>query len=252
MALKSLVQWLWVAGIAFEAILGFVLLSKKTWRTFPFFVSYFATSFAGTMFLYSVKSQREIYFYSYWFFEAAGAALGFAVVYEVFTSVFSTHFALRRMATLIFRCVLALLLCIALVVLVKHASFGFRGITPRGVASAVVIVDQVARIIEVGLLMCLFLLSSAFGLHWRQQVFGVALGLGLFSAVELITITVWGQTGKAAHEVLNVVRILSFSTSLLIWIGYLLAPERAAAKVELPQRSQLEQWNQAVMELIKQ
>jgi hypothetical protein len=51
---------------------------------------------------------------------------------------------------------------------------------------------------------------------------------------------------------LNVVRILSFNTSLLIWIGYLLVPERTVGKVDLPQRSQLEQWNQAVMELIRQ
>ncbi len=102
------------------------------------------------------------------------------------------------------------------------------------------------------MLMCLFLLSTAFGLHWRQQVFGIALGLGLFVAVELITVTVWGMTGKAAHDALNVIRILSFNISLLIWIGYLLATERASSEAELPQRSQLEQWNQAVMELIRQ
>jgi hypothetical protein len=113
-------------------------------------------------------------------------------------------------------------------------------------------VEQAARIIEVGLLMCLFLMSSAFGLHWRNPVFGIALGLGLFVAIELIRVTVWGQTGREVHDALNVIRILGFNMSLLIWIGYLLAPERASSEVELPQRSQLEQWNQAVMELINQ
>jgi hypothetical protein len=33
-------------------------------------------------------------------------------------------------------------------------------------------------------------------------------------------------------------------------MGYLLAPERAATAVEVPKQAQLEQWNQAVMELI--
>jgi len=247
MALKSIVQWLWVAGIACQAMLGIVLLCKKTWRVFPVFVAYFAAGFAGTLFLYGVQSHRELFFYSYWFMEATIVALGFAVVYEIFRSVFSTQQALRRLATLIFRCVLALLLCVGLIVLLKHTPFSFKGIT-----SAVVVVEESARIIEVGLLMCLFALCSAFGLHWRQQVFGVALGLGVYAAVELASVAIWGQTNKAVHEFLNVVRILGFNTSLLIWIGYLLAPERAAAKVELPQRSQLEQWNQAVMELIKQ
>lgn len=247
MALKSLLQWLWVAGIACQAILGIVLLCKKTWRVFPLFVSYFATGFAGTLVLYGVQRHRGLFFYSYWFVEAVGVALGFAVVYEIFRNVFSTHEALRRLATLIFTCVLGLLVCVGVVVLIKHTPFSFKGIM-----SAVVIVEESARIIEVGLLMCLFALSSAFGLHWRQQVFGVALGLGLFAAVELITVTVWGQTGRAAREALNVVRVLGFNTSLLIWIGYLLVPERSATKGELPQRSQLEQWNQAVMELIRQ
>ena len=247
MALKSLVQMLWVVGIVCQAILGVVLVSKKGWKTFPFFTAYFAVGFTSSVFIYILQRHMKLYFYSYWLMEAIGVALGFAVVYEVFSILFSTHDALRRLATLTFRCVLALLVCIGFVVLLKHTPFSFRGIT-----SAVVTVEESARIIEVGLLMCLFALCSAFGLHWRQQVFGVALGLGIFAAVELITVTVWGQTSKAVHEYLNVVRILGFNTSLLIWIGYLLVPERSAGKVELPQRSQLEQWNQAVMELIKQ
>lgn len=247
MALKSLVEWLWVAGIACQAILGIVLLCKKTWKVFPLFVSYFATGFAGTVFLYFVQTHRELFFYSYWFLEATIVALGFAVVYEVFSNVFSTHQGLSRLASLIFRTVLGLLLCVGFMVLLKHTPFSFKGIM-----SAVVIVEESARIIEVGLLMCLFIMSSAFGLHWRQQVFGVALGLGLYAAVELASVAIWGQTSKAVHEYLNVVRILGFNTSLVIWIGYLLAPERTVGKVELPQRSQLEQWNQAVMELIQQ
>lgn len=247
MDLKSLVQLLFVAGITCQAILGVVLLCKKAWRTFPFFTLYFATGFAQAIFIYLFQSNAAVYFYTYWLVEAFGIVLGFAVVYEVFRIVFSGHAGLRRLATLTFGWVIALLLVIGIVVLVKQAPLGFRAVT-----SAVLVLEEAIRIIEVGLLMCLFLLSSAFGLHWRQQVFGIAFGLGLFVAVELIEVTIRGQVGKSAYDALNVVRVLSFNASLLIWIGYLLSPERATVKAELPQRSQLEQWNQAVMELIKQ
>jgi hypothetical protein len=247
MALKSLVQLLWVAGIACQATLAVVLLCKKAWRTFPFFSWYFAIGFAEAIFIYVFQRNASVYFYAFWLMEASGIVLGFAVVYEVFQIVFSGHAGLRRLAALTFRWVLAFLLLVGVVVLIKQAPLGFRGIT-----SAILIVEQATRIIEVGLLMCLFLLCTAFGLHWRQQVFGIALGLGAFVAVELITVTVRGQVGKSAYDALNVLRILGFNVSLLIWIGYLLAPERASSKAELPQRSQLEQWNQAVMELINQ
>lgn len=247
MALKSLVELLWVAGIACQAMLAVVLLYKRVWKTFPVFSWYFGVNFAATVFIYLFRHHAALYFYTYWLVEAFGIVLGFAVVYEIFATVFSGHAGLRRLATVTFKWVLAFLLVIGIVVLLKQAPLGFRGVT-----SAVLIVEEATRIIEVGLLMCLFLLASAFGLHWRQQVFGIALGLGFFIAVELIMVTMREQLGVGSQNALNLLRVTAFDVSLLIWIGYLLAPERASSKAELPQRSQLEQWNQAVMELINQ
>jgi hypothetical protein len=59
-----------------------------------------------------------------------------------------------------------------------------------------------------------------------------------------------GHVSSASAQAFNLARGVSFSTSLLIWLGYLLAPERATTAVEVPKRAQLEQWNQAVTELI--
>ncbi|HEY6308186.1 MAG TPA: hypothetical protein VI488_17205 [Candidatus Angelobacter sp.] len=117
---------------------------------------------------------------------------------------------------------------------------------------AILVGEEATRIIETGLLMLLFILSSAFGLHWRQQAFGIALGLGFFVAVELIGVTTRAHLGAAAAETFGAIRMLAFNCSLLIWLGYLLAPERVTIAAELPKRAQLEQWNQAIMELIHQ
>jgi len=98
--------------------------------------------------------------------------------------------------------------------------------------------------------MFLFLASSAFGLHWRQNLFGIALGLGMVAAVELITISFVGHVRPGVVPIFSLVRVLSFGTTLLIWLGYLLVPERATSSGELPKKAQLEQWNRAVTELI--
>jgi len=247
MELKSLVQILWIAGMLCQAVLAGVLLLKRTWKTFPFFSLYFSFSFAATVFIFAIQRYRELYLYSYWLQEAVGITLGFAVVYEIFQTLFGCHPALRKLAKSVFCGVLVVLACIGITVFIKRAPLGFASFS-----FAVLTVEEVARIIELGLLMSLFVLSTTFGLHWRQQVFGIALGLGLFLAVELIAVTVRAQLGNTAHDALNVVRVVAFNTSLLIWLGYLLSPERAESSVELPHRSQLEQWNQAVMELIRQ
>jgi hypothetical protein len=109
---------------------------------------------------------------------------------------------------------------------------------------------EAARIVELGVIMFLFLSSSAFGLHWRQNEFGIALGLGTCAAVELFNVTLMTHVSKEAAQIFNLVRSLSFNLSLLIWLGYLLVPERTTSSAEIPKQDQLEQWNQAVMELI--
>ena len=114
------------------------------------------------------------------------------------------------------------------------------------------ILDEAARILEVGLLFFLFLFASVFGLHWRQYVFGMALGLGFFTAVELVRLSLRVHFGITHIPMLDLVRIISFNAGLMIWIGYMLAPELASDAAEVPKRSQLEQWNRAIMELIYQ
>jgi hypothetical protein len=247
MTASGLLQLLWIIGILSQALLGVVLVWKRAWRPFPLFVAYFASGLFASIFIYFIRHRAALYFYSYWVMESIGIILGFAVVYEIFKTLFSGHLALRKLALVVFRCVLVALFGLGIVVLAKNSSIGFASIT-----SAVLIVEEAARIIEVGLLICLFLLSTAFGLHWRQHIFGIAVGLGIFISIELITVMLRTQMGLAVHDALNLIRILGFNVSVLVWIGYFLAPERSPSEVELPQRSQLEQWNQAVMELIRQ
>ncbi len=49
---------------------------------------------------------------------------------------------------------------------------------------------------------------------------------------------------------MDLAHIVAFDLALLVWMGYLIAPEPVRSSVDIPKRAQLEQWNQAVMELI--
>jgi hypothetical protein len=119
-------------------------------------------------------------------------------------------------------------------------------------SAAVMVVEEATRIIEVGLLMFLFLFSTAFGLHWRQCVFGMALGLGIFATVELIGITLQNYWGTAVQNSFAIVRPIAFNVSLMVWAGYLVAPEKKTSLAEAEHHGQLEQWNQVLTEFIYQ
>jgi len=244
MSLRLVSHDVWIVGIALQVLLAAVMLAKRTWQTYPMFTAYVFFNLFGAAIGYAVFGNKVVYFYTYFACESIGVVLGLGVVREIFTTVFSPHPALRKLATIIFRVAV-----VALIVLAGGVIYAQWG-NAKSIIHAVLLAEEAARIVEVGLIMFLFLSSSAFGLHWRQNVFGMALGLGMFAAVNLVAVTLIGYVSSTTAQAFNLAHEVCFSTSLLIWLGYMLAPERATTAVEVPKRAQLEQWNQAVMELI--
>jgi len=245
MALRTLVYDIWVAGLGLQVVLAAVLLYRKRWQNFPLFFTYALFNlFEGTL-LYSLRTHVVAYLYCYWVCEAISTLLCFAIVYEIFTALFSTHVALRRLATTVFGIAFVVLMVLGVVVIFVQS----HSPTAR-YATAILVVAEASRFIEVGLLMFLFLFSSAFGLHWRTHVFGIALGLGVFTAVDLVNLTMRSYFGDAAMNAMNLARVSAFALSLLMWTAYLWAPEHVTSNDQVPERAQLKQWNQAVMELI--
>ena len=246
MELKTLIHGLWYAQIAIQCVVACVLIAKRVWEKFPSFSAYVLVVTGTALLKLAVSGNGRVYFYTYWICEVIAIVLGLFVVREIFMNLFAPHRALRKLATLCFRVAVVMLVIMGCVVIYVQSP-GAQGIT-----KTILIGEEATRVVEVGLIMFLFLASSAFGLHWRQNVFGIALGLGIFTAVELVALAMRLHFGSGTLPAFSIARILAFELSLLVWLGYMLAPERATSNVEVPKQSQLEQWNQAIMELISQ
>jgi hypothetical protein len=247
--LPPFLSYFWLAGIAFQMILTGVIVAKSVWKRLPVFAVYCWTNLVASIGLYSIRAMHAsgyVYFYTYWISECISVLLGFGILYGIFQELLESQPALRRVAAMVFRWVLIVLLLLATVLIFMQSSE-----KQSPLVTAVIIMEQGIRVVEVGLIMFLFLFSRAFGLHWRHQIFGVVLGLGVFTSVELAGLTVFAHLGAVATSAFAAVRSLAFDVSLLVWIGYILAPEPVTTG-ELPQREQLEQWNKAVMEFMHQ
>jgi hypothetical protein len=243
----SIVEFLWIGGPVLQLILAGVLLYRKSWLTFPFFTGYVLFNLTHSLITLGSRANPSMYFYVYWIGEAISIVLGFFVMYEVFKSIFLHHSALHKLAAWIFGGSLAALVALAGFILAHTGSS-----VAHNISRSVIILEEATRTVELGLLVVLFTCAGAFGLHWRQSVFGVALGLGIFVSVELIAVTLRSQASAAINNEFAVVRGFAYITSLLVWGTYMLLPEHASDESQLPQRGQLEQWNQAVLELIHQ
>src|SRR5436305_3464898 len=246
MSTRAFISQLWVAGMLLQAVLAGVLVAKKAWKKFPVFTAYSAFSLATGLGLYSLRTMKPLYMKVFWFAEIVGLLLGFAVIYEIFSVLLKSYPALRTLARSAFQWAALALVLLGCIVLYSQPSADRNPIM-----SSMLVVEEATRTIEVGLLLFLFLFASAFGLHWRQYVFGVALGFGVFISVELIAITMRLYLGFTPGA-FSLARMLAFDVSLLMWLGYLLAPESKTQRMDVPKLSQLEQWNQALMELIHQ
>jgi hypothetical protein len=245
MPFHSLIHSFWMVEIGLQALLAAVLLYRGKWRKFPLFTAYTLFNLLEAALAFCVSTNGMLYFYTYWICEAITTILALAVVYEIFTSVFSAHGALRRLSNTVLGSAV-----VVLVVLGIFVMFTQQQAESASIGSPILVVAESARFIEVGLLMFLLLFSTVFGLHWKTHVFGIALGLGVFAAVDLVNMTLRSYFGHGAADILNLARVAAFCLSILLWTLYLSAPERDAMKAEMPKHAQLEQWNQAVMELI--
>jgi hypothetical protein len=247
MALHSLTNSVWLAGLVLQVALGIVLVGRRLLGQYPMFGAYSLFGVCETAVLYAVHQNPSVYFYAYIVGESVSVILGLALVREVFAHLFSSYPALRQLALTSFRVTVLLLAVLGGAVIYAKMPIG-----KSGIAIALVVVEEAARILEVGLITFLFLFSSVFGLHWRQIVFGITLGLGLFTLVELFGLALRPYVGPAVVSALNLAHVFAFDCSVLIWISYSLARVQVPGVSELPKTVQLEQWNQAIMELIHQ
>jgi len=249
MILRPYIIDVWIASIALQVLLMIVLVIRRAWTRFPLFTAYAAFNVFEAGITFAVSKNGMLYFYVYWACQAIATILGLAVVYEVFNALLSPHAALTKIARMIFRVTAIFLVLLGFVVVMAEVSAN-RNVF-GSVSSAAMVIAEAARFVEMGLLMFLFLFSSTFGLHWRAHIFGIALGLGVFVAIDLVNVTLRSHLGTAIPaDVLSLARGAAFCISVSMWAAYLLLPERVSSSDEVPKTAQLEQWNQAVMELI--
>jgi hypothetical protein len=83
------------------------------------------------------------------------------------------------------------------------------------------------------------------GLTYSSRIFGILLGLGIFSACTLVE-SAWLSTkgAQTVYAPIFLVSAFGFLACLIVWSGYLLAPEPERKLVLLPTTSPYFFWNQ--------
>lgn len=228
------------------------LLRQSLYRQFPAFLAYAAFEVIQTIVMLPVIlssiTTGSHYAYTYSIALAVSTSLRFGVIHEIFAHIFRNYSAIRYFGKPLFRWATVGTLLAALLLAVYTG-----GNDLDRLMLVVRLLDRTASILQCGLLVGLFLFASYLGLSWRNHVFGIALGLGIFASVELAASAIRSHTGFEYNALLNYVTMATYHVCVLIWLFYLWVPERSPqyAVKTLPEHD-LETWNNELRRLIQQ
>jgi hypothetical protein len=196
---------------------------------------------------HSAAVSDYLYWYAYWVGLTVASALRFGILWEIGSSVFRKYPGIRRLNRVVFRWVFAVLLLVAIAVAARAPEDGTLHIFSR-----VHILDLSVNIMQSALWLLLVGFSAYFRLAWRSFAQGIAFGLGMFATVVLATEATRVWTGSMAGYAFDFVTMAAYNCCALIWLVYLLAPERSRRTLpELPEHN-LEQWNAELQRLLMQ
>lgn len=218
--------YLWVAP---HVLLGFVLLislKRRLHKQLPIFCVFAAFDTLKFVVLFTVSrlvtdSSIGVYL---WFLTGAAAIeapLQLAVIYELARKLIFSRTSLGRVLGPVFTWSLA-----GLVLLAALTSGSLRDISREKIGNGFEILDFSSGLVQVGILVALFLFSRALRISWRSSATGVALGFGISACISLAAAAVRSGLGKPAFIAVDIAQMASFHVSVVIWLIYLLLPDR--------------------------
>ena len=245
-------HYLWIAPLIFQGLIVFILIKSNRFREFPAFSLYtlFELVLGSTLFV--MDHSPAVSPYRYWYIHSVGQvvsiALRFAVIYEIFSNVFRIYPGVWQLSRLLFRGTAVVLILLGVAV-----SAYSPGEDTYRLFAGIHLLNRAVSLLQSGLLIFLFLFSSYFGLSWKNLAFGIAIGLGVFSSINLAieAIRIWVGPG-VRNYIFDFVTMGSYHFCVLIWLLYLVAEEPARQTVETLHKGNLEHWNAELQRLLLQ
>jgi len=219
----------WLAGPLLQITLLIFMVRHKSHKVFPRFFSYilFQTLKSACLFFVYRYLPPESYFEAYWTGNAVSVIFTVAVMDEILRSLFKEYGGIQILGTTIFRWSCGLLLLLAILGALSSSEAG-----GDRVVAAVFSFDRSVRLMQVGLFLVLMLLCRFLRNYSRQQVFGIALGFGVFASVELILVSFVMWYGNGQEAVISLLKSAAYNAVTLVWIGYLKQQPQLVPRVE--------------------
>jgi hypothetical protein len=203
--MRAFLQW---AGYSLEAVLLWRLVSWKVWRHFPVFFAYFLFLVARQGVVLQIESSygssSTTYSRWFWYTSILSDILKLLVAWEVFRKVFQPGSAARRFAGALLVATLAGLSLFYLLGGAHDTNF----FVAVGLNFSFVVAVWMFAVLA---------LAQYYHIPLGRNLWGIAVGLGLFSAMAVVNLSALGLDERV-FPAFAYARPASFVLSVLIWV----------------------------------
>jgi hypothetical protein len=218
----------WLAGPVLQITLLFFMVRRKLHGVFPRFFTYIIYQIVKSAILFGVyRLYPDNYFDAYWAGNAISVLLGIVVMDEILQHLLKQYGGIQKSASVIFRWACGLLLLLSVV-----NAFSTEQTNADRVVSAVLSFDRSERLMQCGLCILLLVLCRLLKNCWRQHVFGIALGFGIFASIELVLVSVVMHFGDGAAATISLMKSSAYNAVTLLWIVYLRRQTESTLEIE--------------------
>jgi len=233
-------------AITIACVQGYTLriLDRRKLRSeFPVFYRY--SLFCGVGALITIIPYLFFcpqYFYIYWVLTPITMLLEFGVLYELLVNALKPYSALIDLGKMLFRWAAVFLIIAALL-----TAFATTGSGSNRLVAAAQLLERTVRLMQCGLLLLFLGLEKRLGLSWRTHSMSIALGLGVYAAVDL-SATYLISRAPAQTNAFQMVATLVYLGATSLWAYSLAKPEPARGNVlDSPRRLIFQRWNEALL-----
>ena len=219
----------WLVGPLLQFTLLIFMLRRKLQAVFPRFFSYIVFQVVKSVILFGIyRYNHENYFDAYWTGNAISVLLSVTVMDEILHDLLKQYGGIQKLTSLIFRWACGLLLLLSIVNAYSSQQTG-----PDRVISAVLAFDRSVRVMQCGLFFLLMILCRLLRNCWRQHVFGIALGFGIFASIELMLVSIVTHFSDGGVAVVSLIKSAAYNAVTLLWVMYLRRPSEAISVVDV-------------------
>jgi len=244
---KSIVEAQFYCAFALQVLVAVTLYVRALHRKVRYFYAYVIWQTIAVTVMYAMLHllPYKYFFYSYWGNNVVNLCLGLAIIAEVFHRIFEPYESIRHFARLVLRWS-ALLLTVIGAILTLYRQVAFT----EPLLTVFMVAERSVRIVQLGLILCLFALSRYLHLRWKNYIFGVSLGFGFYALVVLAGLTVRMFYGRPIAQIENILQGTAYCIALMIWSYYVLQPDVVKIPIVSLPSVELERWDHALSELL--